>query len=301
MHPLSTLSQDENFKKNTNRIYDHQFELRHDNDFLLFTDRYYTTGTFIGLRKLLDKGKDTTNTRHYSAFVLQQFYTPSDILANRIEFFDRPYVGFFGISNALTVSNTKRLWDYKVLFGFTGPFSGAEAVQSFFHENIAEDSRVSAWEDQIKNGFHANFYLNYVREWDMDTRPFQVFLSLNPSGALGTKDIFLQQDIAVYLGKRQPMNQSSAYQQLGNLETELFFAVRAGYRFIMQDALLEGNVLKDNSVFLVEPYQNMFLYNFEMYYRKNRGSYKVSYNFSTPTTRTVKPHLYMLVSYSKAF
>ncbi|NND64083.1 MAG: DUF2219 family protein [Flavobacteriaceae bacterium] len=297
----SAWSQTENSQRKFTRIYDHQFELRHDNDFLLFTDRYYTTGTFIGLRKLLDKGKDTSNTRHYSAYVLQQFYTPSDLLANKVENFDRPYVGFFGISNALTISNKKRLWDHKVLLGFTGPLSGASVVQSFFHESLAAESRIAAWEDQIKNGFHANFYLNYVREWDLKMSPFQVFFSLNPSGALGTKDIFFQQDVAVFLGKRQPMNLSSAYQQLGNLETEIFFAVRAGYRYIFHDSLLEGNVLRDPSVFLVEPYQNMFLYNFEMYFRRKRGSYKVSYNFSTPTTRTVKPHLYMLVSYSKAF
>lgn len=283
------------------RTYEHQFELRHDNDFLLFTDRYYTTGSFIGLRKLIHPGNDSTFKKHYSAFVLQQFYTPSDLSSIRVENFDRPYVGFFGISNALQLSNDQKIIDYEVLFGFTGPLSGAAAVQGFFHESIAEDSRVAEWEDQIKNGFHANFYLSWTREWRLESNPFDVFFAFNPTGALGTKDIYLQQDVAVYLGKREAASQSSAYQQLGNTTTEYFFAVRTGYRYVFQDAMLEGNILRDTSVFLLEPYQNRFLYSFELFFRRKRTNLKVSYNFTTPTTRTVKPHLYMQFSYARAF
>ncbi|GAB5398891.1 MAG: hypothetical protein Aureis2KO_04760 [Aureisphaera sp.] len=267
----------------------------------MFTDRYYTTGTFIGIRSNDTRKSDSINKRQYRFLIQQEIYTPSDLLETDIKRLDRPYAGFIGISNGIMLTNNKRMYDASFLFGFSGPLSNAERLQSYFHESAAEDSRVATWEGQIKNSLHANVYLQYVREWKLEPNPFSVHFALNPMGALGTKDIYLQQDVAFYFGKRNSMNTSAAYNQLGAFAKELFFAVRVGYRYIFHDALLEGNIVEDFSVFLKEPYQNLFLYNFEIFHRSKRNNYKLGYNFATPATNGTKPHLYMVFSFMRSF
>ena len=55
-------------------VRNHQIELRHDNDFLQFTDKYYTTGNFISYRWLL---KNKKYKKQNSIFLSQEIYTPS--------------------------------------------------------------------------------------------------------------------------------------------------------------------------------------------------------------------------------
>ncbi|MCH9660833.1 MAG: lipid A deacylase LpxR family protein [Bacteroidetes bacterium] len=284
----------------TNRTFKNGIELRHDNDFLLFTDRYYTTGTFVGIR-VKQESTDSVNQKQYRLFIQQEIYTPADLLEDDIELLDRPYAGFFGISNGLQLTNNKRLLDINLLLGFSGPFSAAEKLQSAFHDTAAEDSRVATWEGQLKNSLHTNLYVEYAREWKLEPNPFSVHFALNPISAIGTRDIYLQQNVVAYFGRRNPMNSSAAYHQVGIHNKEWFFAIRAGYRYIFHDALLEGNAIKDNSIFVKEPYQNLFIYNFEMYHRNKRNSYKLSYNFNTPRTQNTDPHIYMLFSFLRSF
>lgn len=282
-------------------FYDQQFELREDNDFLHFTDRYYSTGTWLGLRKMTQQGTDSTQSLHYSFYLLQEIFTPSDLLEENINSFERPYAGFLGIQNEFAVASTRRLLDFKFLMGIAGPWSGAEKVQSLFHSTAAEDSRVATWEEQLANSFHVNAYFNYVREWECFSNPFSVHFALSPSVAFGSRDAYLQNDLVFYFGNRKPMNQSIAYKQMGSLDRELFFAVRLGYRYLFHDGMIEGNWMGDRSVFTVEPYHQLFLYNFEMYYRWGRNDFKLTYNFETPRTPKADPHLYVSLSYSRSY
>ncbi|MDX1463920.1 MAG: DUF2219 family protein, partial [Marinirhabdus sp.] len=90
-----------------------QIDLIHDNDFLHFTDRWYTTGSFITYRKLLNElEKEQPNKRQFSIQLEQSFYTPSNILSDRIEDYDRPYAGFLGLNNSLTLINERRILDF---------------------------------------------------------------------------------------------------------------------------------------------------------------------------------------------
>ena len=283
------------------RVFDQQFELREDNDFLHFTDRYYSTGTWLGLRKMTQKGTDSTQSKHYSFYLLQEIFTPADLLEENIQRFERPYAGFLGLSNEFAIASTRRLLDFKLLMGFAGPWSGAEKVQSAFHSSAAEDSRIATWEDQIANSFHLNAYFNYVREWKCYDNPFSVHFALSPTLAFGTRDAYVQNDLVFYFGNRKPMNQSIAYKQMGSLDHELFFAVRIGYRYLFHDGMIEGNWLGDRSAFTVDPYNQLLLYNFEMYYRWGRNDFKLTYNFETPRTPKADPHLYVSLSYSRSY
>ncbi len=73
------------------KLVKNQIELSHDNDFLQFTDRYYTAGNFITYRRLL---KNKKHKRQNSFFLGQEIYTPSDLEETDILKFDRPYASY---------------------------------------------------------------------------------------------------------------------------------------------------------------------------------------------------------------
>lgn len=282
-------------------VYTQQYELREDNDFLHFTDRYYSTGTFLGLRKMMAAGTDSTDSAHFSLYLLQEIYTPSDLLEENFKWFERPYAGFLGLSTEYSRASTRRFLDFKLLTGVAGPWSGAEKTQSIFHSSAAEDSRIATWEEQLENSFHINAYVNYVREWGYYTNPFSVHIALSPSAAIGSRDAYIQNDMVFYFGNRQPMNRSIAYKQLGGTEREFFFAVRLGYRYLFHDGMIEGNWFGDDSAFTLEPYHQIFFYNFELYYRKGRNDFKFTYNFETPRTYRTEPHAYVSLTYARRY
>ena len=282
-------------------IYKNQVELRHDNDFPVFTDRYYTTGNFIGWRSLLNPGTDSTEQRQYSLFIIQQLYTPADLLETNIKKFDRPFAGFLGLSNGLTVANNRRFMDFQIILGITGPYSGGAGIQELFHSTAVISSRIPTWLGQIKTAVYGNLYAQYTREWQWQPNPFSVHFALSPSATLGNKDIYAQQEAAFFFGRRNSLKSTSAYQQLGNIQTEYFFTVRLAYRYIFQNALLEGDLIGDSSLFLIKPNRNMFLYNFEMNARIKRFNLEVAYNYATPATRRTYPHLYVTFSIARTF
>jgi len=286
-------------KTNSERVFNKQIELRHDNDFLHFTDRYYTTGNFIVLRIRDDNPEETEINRQNAFYLSQEIYTPSDLEETDYTKFDRPYAGFLGFFYQNTVASENWLFDFKTSFGVTGPWSGAEGLQNLFHETATEDSRTATWQEQIKNGITINFYINYVREWKLATNPFSVYFALSPEVALGSKDVFLQQDVVFYFGKRNPMNRSTAYNQIGELKNELFFATRFGYRYVIHDTMLEGNLIKDSSVFLVDPLHNVFYYKVELHYRQKRNDFKLFYNYESPRIKDLDAHYYVTLSLAR--
>ncbi|MEZ4874250.1 MAG: DUF2219 family protein [Flavobacteriaceae bacterium] len=278
-----------------------QFELRHDNDFLHFTDQYYTTGIFLGLRKFINPN-DSLQKMHYGFYLFQEIYTPSNITETNPDYLDRPYAGILGFLNELSLANSKRFLEYKLAMGFTGKMSGAEGLQSLFHTSVATESQATSWVDQIPFSLHANVYVNYAYELQFQPNPFSVHFAINPMLAFGTRDMYLEQDAVFYFGKRSPLMETMAYKQLGTLgERELFFAIRLGYRYVFYDSLLEGHILGDQSKFTVDAYHQIFFYNFELYYRKGRNDFKLTYNFETPRNRETQPHLYITLTLARSY
>lgn len=232
---------------------------------------------------------------------MQEIYTPSDLEETDISKFDRPYAGYLGVNFQHTISSKDWLVDIIYALGVTGPMSGAEWLQNTFHSTATEDSRQATWQGQIKNGFTANLYFNFIKEWKLLPNPFSVYFALSPTTAVGTKDVYVQNDLVFYFGKRNSLKNTIAYNQLGKLKNEFFFAVRAGYRYVFHDTMLEGNLLRDTSVFLVEPYHNVFIYNVELYYRKGRNDFKFFYNFLSAETKTTENHMFVTLSLARNF
>ena len=281
-----------------------QFELRQDNDFLHFTDRYYSTGSFLGLHRwlpLTPRQLEQKQTRQYSLILYQEIFTPTDLLTDKIKFMDRPYAGFIGLNNGLTVTRANHMNRYNFVFGIAGPYSGSETVQSAFHNSATVDSKIATWLSQIGNSFHFNTYYEYVREWQWQPKPFAVYFALNPKAALGTKDAYAEQDAVFYFGRRSTLQKTMAYGQLLGRETELFFSTRFGYRYVLHDAMLQGNWLGDNSSFTVTPYRMMYFFNVGFFWRYKRNDVYLKYHYESARNRTAEPHLYVSLSYSRRY
>ncbi|WP_432411843.1 lipid A-modifier LpxR family protein [Rasiella sp. SM2506] len=277
-----------------------QVELMHDNDFLHFTDRWYTTGNFISYRKLLnEKDKEHDNKRQFIIQLEQSFYTPSNIISSNIEDYDRPYAGFLGINSGVSLSNEKRILDFRLTIGVTGEISGSQALQTSFHST--NDSQIATWTGQIESSTHANLYGSYLREWLLWDSSFNTFLAVKPKIALGTKDYYLENNVKLYIGKRNELIHTMAHRQLGDIVNELFFAITGAYRYVIHDAMLQGSIIADNSEFTLEPIDSLFFYGAETYWRNQLLDIKVAYMFSTNRTESTGTHGFTTLSITRNF
>tara|TARA_A100000171_G_scaffold52535_1_gene71412 strand:+ start:31511 stop:32332 length:822 start_codon:yes stop_codon:yes gene_type:complete len=272
----------------------------HDNDFLHFTDRWYTTGSFIAYRKLLNEtDKENNNKRQFTLQLEQSFFTPSNILSSRIEDYDRPYAGFLGFNTGISLINENRILAFTLTIGVTGEISGSEGLQSWFHST--NESQTATWTGQIENSTHANLYGSYLKEWLLWDSNFNVFVATKPKVALGTKDYYLENDVKLYIGKRNELEYTMAHRQLGDTENELFFALTGAYRFVIHDAMLQGSIIADNSEFTLEPVDSLFFYGAESYWRNQILDVKVAYMFSTRRVESTGTHGFTTLSISRNF
>ena len=292
----------QNYEKLSNKkaFYKHQIELRHDNDFWISTDRYYTTGTFIEYRNLLKDEFAEYSKKQITIGLQHLFYTPTNLLSENTIDFDRPYAGYLGLTVGNLYTNKSQAIDFTIAIGVTGPISMAEDFQNLFHSG-AGIGRPTAWSSQIENSIHFNLYFDYIKEWMLLPKPFGVYLALNPKVALGTTNIYIDQGFKFFFGRRNPLTQSIAYHQLGEFEKEYFFSVNFAYRFVEHNAFLEGQLISDDSDFLVKAKKELYLFGVEGYYRTRRNDFKVGYQYVTQETPKAALHLYFTVSLARRF
>ncbi len=276
----------------------HQLILRHDNDVLGSTDRYYTTGNFIGYRYLLQGTRYEENPEQISFFLEHEIYTPTNKLARNTENLDRPYAGFLGLSAGWSKSTETGMIDTRVLTGVTGPISGAEDFQGFFHD-VGGIGASFDWFDQIENSFHINVYLDYVKEWKLLEGPWGLRAAVKPGFSVGTKDVYAQQEVAFFFGKRNGLKSSIAYNQLLSMQTELFVKLRAAYRYVNHDALLEGNLARDKSPFLVDAEPNLLIMGFDIFCRWGRNDIVLGYTYNTAKFTPGDPHMFASLSIAR--
>ena len=280
-------------------FYKRQIELHHDNDFLLFTDWYYTTGSFINYRILLNELEEGRDRRQLQFSLSQIYFTPSDILSENIEDFDRPYAGYSAFNSVLTFTNENRLLNFSLELGVSGAISGSEGFQSWFHSG--EDAGNPSWVGQIEDAVHMNLYGSYTRDWQLLPGNFAVHAAWTPKLALGTKDIFIENEAAFYFGKRKDLRHTMAYHQIGRIEPEFFFVLKFAYRYVLYDALLEGFIAGDSSLYVVDPIDHLFTYGFEGFFRKKRMEYRVGYNYASPRAPETTLHTWITLSIARNF
>lgn len=278
----------------------HQVEIKHDNDFTLFTDRYYSSGLFLTYRKRLKNGISKNNTEQLSFTLRQQVYTPSQTRSTNSALFDMPYAGFSGLTTKWSLATETEFFETSILLGVAGLNSGAGGFQRWFH-NIISISESPLWIDEISTSFHVNNYTSYAKEWQLAFSPFGVYFAAKPNIALGTKDIYIEPEAVFYFGSRNTIDKSSAYHSIGSLDSETYFTLRGSLRRVFYNGLLEGNLLGDNSPFVITPSRNLFRLGLDFQHRFKRNSYKVGLRYNSPETALAKAHQYLILSYGLSF
>ncbi len=280
-------------------ILHHQIRLQHDNDFFTLTDRYYSSGLYLTYTSKLKKGIGK-GQEQLSFTIGQEVYTPSDIITTNIEEQDRPYVGFMGLKTRWSSVKNKHGWDASLLLGIAGNNSGAGGFQRWYHK-IFVVSDPPVWVEEMDNSLHANGYVCYLKEWTLAPNPFSITLAVQPSLAFGTRDQYAQANFIAYFGRRDPIVSTMAYQRIGNTRREIFFSLRAGYRYVGYNALLEGNALGDNSIFLISPNQEFVFGGFDVQHRFEKNEYWFGYRIQSPEAPGTKSHKYVILSYARNF
>ncbi len=277
-----------------------QIEFRHDNDFVLLTDEYYSTGLFLAYRRRLAKGIFTEGREQLTFELQMQAYTPSDINTREVRKIDRPYAGFTGLSSEWSFSHDSGLLEVKALLGLTGPSSGAGSFQRWHHRNIVLVG-VPTWFTQIEDSFHANLTVSYVLETQLAPVPFGVWLAVKPTLAYGTKDIFAQPEVIASFGRRNPAGSTVAYNQVGSIDREIYFSFRFGVRYVSHNALLEGNLLGDDSEYTIEPLSNFLRIGFDLRHRSGKNDYTMVFQFIGKEAEVMDPHRYLTLGYARSF
>lgn len=280
--------------------YSNQLELRHDNDFFLLTDRYYSSGLYLTYRVVpkklfLKNGDEQLNFR-----IGQEVYTPSQTQSVESSLFDRPYAGFTGLLSNWTVTDNNSLINVGFLIGLAGNNSGAGGFQRWYHRAIAiSDSPL--WVDELNNTLHLNLYAGYTKEWVFYENPFGVWFAISPKLAVGSRDIFGEGEAVVHFGRRNSIGESIAYNRIGNNSREIYFAFRLAYRQVLYNGLIEGNLFGNDSIVLRTPEASLLLLGFDFNHRFDKNDFKVGVRYSGSETPTSKSHIYLQLSYGLSF
>lgn len=283
----------------SNPFYTRQIELRHENDFLIYTDRYYTSGSYIEYRKLAEKNLSENRKEQLTVRLEHLLYTPTNILSEDLNDYDRPYAGYLGISGESFITFKHQAARFRFAVGVTGPMSLAENFQYLFHNTGGIST--PPWESQIKNNFHFNFYGGYLFEWELLPNPFSVHVALSPEVAFGTRDVYIDHGVKFFFGQRNTLSKTMAYQQLGAVEKEFFFSFNFTYRNVIHNALLEGHLIEDDSPLLIESKREAYFYGLEGYYRTLRNDFKIGCQYSTRETASTVFHMFVTLSVARRF
>jgi hypothetical protein len=287
-------------KNNTDINIKHKISFRHDNDFLTFSDQYYSSGLFLQYSRLLKKGLFSTGQEKICLGFAQEIYTPSRLNTTNIVEMDRPYAGYMEFNLTWNYIKPSYIFETQLSMGIVGKASGAGAFHRWYH-NALDVPNTPTWAHEINNKVHSNIYVNFIKEWHLVSNNFSVYLGLLPKLALGTKDINAQSELIAHFGKRQALSTSMAYDNFGNTEKELFFSLRIGYQFVNHNAMLQGHLFGDDSIFLVEPKKTFLFGGFELKHRFGQNDYWFGYRVNSSVTETTSSHSYIMLSYARSF
>lgn len=144
----------------------HELSAGWDNDALLNTDCYYTQGLMAQLvLPCLERNPlnhlffQIKNASHYYGMaVVQEMFTPKNIMESIVDPNDRPYAGTLYF-RSLKVSNNDSAnikLTSQLDLGVLGPASGAGYIQNIIHEINGLPSP-KGWSNQIKNMPYINY------------------------------------------------------------------------------------------------------------------------------------------------
>ncbi|MFC0264372.1 lipid A-modifier LpxR family protein [Fontibacter flavus] len=212
------------FGQNVENLKGSNYYFIHDNDVFRFnnpTDQYYSFGLLLGFIQTAKPSSKVNKLFFFPGFkkdykrvtgmeLALKGYTP-DFKNNESLEEVRPFAGTLTLSGNITEVNQKRILQYKMLFGVRGPWSGAEWVQSNFHQFIGSPVFLG-WENQLPNKFLFQGEALYARVWDISP-----YLQILPQGivSLGNYLSMAEPSLMFKIGKSLPLPESMLFKMTG--------------------------------------------------------------------------------------
>ncbi len=282
--------------------YKQQVSLQHDNDFLFAIDRYYTAGTFIGYSRLLEgdfifkKGEDAPI--QLDLRLGQETYTPRELFERDFALLERPYAGYVFVSSLVSKVQKSHIWSLQGEFGLAGPQSLAGDFQIKYHEII--DTFIPVWEGQIANSVHLNFRGTYSTDISLDAAYWLKNISLQSTASLGTRLTYVEQEVRTFIGKRSSLGVSTAFNRIG-AEREFYGYAGIAYRYVINNALIEGHPFGDDSPFTLDAVSSIGKFTSGIVYRKDRMTYSMAYQYTTKETAREGRLQYATITIARTF
>lgn len=279
-----------------------QISVQHDNDFLFAIDRYYTAGTFLSYDRLIESDfllKKTEFAPIQLSFTLgQETYTPRELFETDFDRLERPYAGYLFGKFQVSQAKEKSIFRLSAEVGLAGEQSLAGKFQVAYHDLI--DEFIPTWAGEIGNSAHINFGANYVWDYDVHNSNLLKHIALESTVALGTRDIYAQQEATAFFGKRASTYDSSAFGRLS--DTHEFYGYGGlGVRYVVLNALIAGHPFGDDSPFVLDETSLLFQFKAGLVYRGARNTYEIGYRFQTKQTVREGKSQYTVFKFSRRF
>ncbi len=281
---------------------DQQIEFKIENDKFIFVDKYYTGGHFITYKKSISTNfvfKKNENNKLLLIYKAgNEIYTPKNLSSFNTEDFDRPFAGWlFGSFEVGSIHDSSANF-LTFETGITGNESLSGDLQVWFHEVLGLDNFTS-WEEEIEFKWLFNFKYRYFHSLSLNTRnniQYEVF------SAIGTKDIFLENNMHYFFGKFNELKNSSRLGVIDATSTKEFYGfISLGHRYVGHNTLIQGSIFKDDILFTTNSTKHLFKFRFGTVYKNKRSAFKLIFNFNSKETPLSTSHGFGTFIYSRDF
>ncbi len=281
--------------------YNQQLELSVSNDKFVNRDQYYTSGVYITYKKVIENNffsKNKADKLQYALTLGNEIYTPKNISSTNVNDFDRPYAGWTYGKYELTTINDKSAFIVASEIGVTGKESLSGDLQTWYH-NLFGINSSPPWTEEIAFKILFNIKAAHIFNWKLNQSNA---LDYKIATSLGTKDIFLDNDIRYVFGRFNGFKRTSRNGVIAiNNKNEFYGFVGVAYRYVAHNALIHGSLFKDEVLFTTPIENHLLKLEIGGVVKVKRNTFKLVYNYNSKETLLATSHAYGTISYAISF
>ena len=279
-----------------------QIELAISNDKIVFVDKYYTSGLHLTYRKALEEeflfSKKEDNKLQINVVLGNETYTPRNLTSFNTNYFDRPYAGWFFAGFEIGQIKDKSAIFMGLETGITGKESLSGKLQLAFHDLVGTESKPT-WADEISYKWLVNLKSRYVLDFNLNNHHI---LQNRLSSSLGTKDVFLENDLYYFFGRMNALKTSSRLYLVDETQTNEFYGfVSVGYKYVVLNTLIQGSPFNDKDPFTTEASKSVFRLSAGSVLKLKKTLLGLVLQFNTKETPASTSHAYGTVSFARSF
>ncbi len=270
-----------------------------DNDKLVLTDKYYTSGLFLDYKRVLANDflffKAEKGQLQLEFLLSNETYTPTNLRSTNVLKFDRPYAGWSSLTSSLKQVKEHQSHTFAFEFGLTGQLSGAGQMQTWWHTALGIDR--PTWTQEISNKFLINLKSLHLYNFNL-TKHSAILYKLQR--VLGLKDISLENNVSLYIGLINPFA-SSVRSGVVSVSKEFYGHIGLGYKYVAHNALIQGDLNYNDKTFTTAITPHLLNANFGLVYKSEKHLWQLSMLFNTKETLKSTSHNYGRFSYGFLF